>query len=274
MNMNIKWITALLFITNIVFGQDWITTEVTSFATIDFPAKSEVIENNGETIFNATDENAYYVVSIRKLTDQQHLQIGKDQISNLYEGMLRGVVNAANAELISKKNVDVQGILGVEIEYSAPPHPELPSQRFKRIVYINQHIFSIDFWPFAAQQELSNAYKTQFFESFSFRLDQNIKNEVETTEKIDDSANSSAEDFGYLIGQILFFLVFLGLLIGIILLIRFFIRKNKNISQGDDIKQEQIVNKIEKIECSECKAENNADSKYCTRCGFELPKTQ
>jgi len=68
--------------------------------------------------------------------------------------------------------------------------------------------------------------------------------------------------------------VFLGLLIGIILLIRFFIRKNKNISQGDDIKQEQIVNKIEKIECSECKAENNADSKYCTRCGFELPKTQ
>ncbi len=271
MNLNTKLFTALLFIVNFAFGQDWITTKITDFATIDFPVESELNESYGETIFSVTDVNAIYVVSLRKLTDQQSQQISKDQIPDLYEGVLRGAIQAANAELISKKNIDVNGILGVEIEYVAPHHPELPSQRFKRIVYINKHIINIDFWPFAKQQDLSNAYKGQFFDSFSFRLDQNIENKEEITENIDDSANSSGFKFGYLIGQIFFILLFIGFLIGLILLIRFLLRRKKKNALIND-KPKQTIAKIEKIICNECKEENTSESKYCSRCGYELPK--
>lgn len=113
MKLTNKIITVIFLVGNFAFSQEWFKSDITSFATIDFPVESEPFENQGEIIFSATDEHAAYIVSLRKLTEQQSSQLTVDQIPSLYEGLARGAIEAANAELISKKNIEMTGSKGL-----------------------------------------------------------------------------------------------------------------------------------------------------------------
>src|SRR5690606_6861449 len=119
-----------------------------------------------------------------KLTDQQTSQISKDDIPTIYQGVVNGTLEAANAELISINEINIQGFPAVELEYRAQSNPELPSQRFKKVIYLNKSIISIDFLPLNNQMDVSNEMKEKFFNSFSI-----TSNEVEQTSTTENSNN-------------------------------------------------------------------------------------
>ena len=267
MKITIKLFLLFIFSANNIYAQDWIKTDITEFASIKFPVESELIETPRERVYTAEDEFGYYVVSIRKLTDQQSSQIKKEDIPTIYRGVADGAISSANAELVSMNEIYIQKNPAVELEYNAQSNPNLPSQRFKRIIYLNQNIISIDFWPLTNQKEIINEKKAKYFNSFLINSNEIDKNSADLNQDFDKS-NTSYET-GFVVGQVIFYIILTAFLIGIILLIRYLIKKKKKTPIH---KEEQSSVKVTKIICQNCNSENKSDTKYCSSCGYELKK--
>lgn len=269
MNLTIKLCILLLFIVNINYAQEPIKTDITDFASINFPVASELTETQSETVYSADNEFAFYIVRVRKLTDQQSSRITKEEIPNLYQGFANGALEAVNGEIISMNTITILGLPALEMEYYAPANPELPSQRFKRIIYVNQNIISIDFWPLTKENDIVNEKKAKFFNSFIINSTE-VENIVNVTNDNNSKTNIASET-GLFVGQVIFYFTLIAFLIGLFLLIRYLIKKNKN-KNSKSHSVEQPDSQFTKITCKKCDSENNQNSKYCTRCGFALPK--
>ncbi len=269
MKLTSKLFVLIVLLANISYAQEWVKTDITEFASIDFPVKSELIENQLETVFNAKDEFAFYVVTIRKLTDQQSSQITTENIPTLYQGVVNGALDAANAELVSINDIYIDKVPAVELEYNAHSNPALPIQRFKRVIYLNQSIISIDFWPLTNQENITDEKKATYFNSFLIHSNEVAKSS--TSENQNNGIDNKVYETSFLIGQIVFYIFLIGFLIGIVFLIRYLIKKNKK-KKSPIHTEEQAHAKVTKIICQNCKAVNNTDTKYCSNCGYELPK--
>jgi ribosomal protein L40E len=269
MKLTNKLFILFILITNINYAQEWVKTDITEFASIDFPVTSELIETGQETVYNATDEFAFYIVGIRKLTDQQSSPISKDDLPTIYQGVVDGTLRSANAELVSINEISIQEIPAVELEYNAQSNPELPTQRFKRIIYLNQYIISIGFWPLTNQTNIINEKKAKYFNSFSINSNEVAQTSTPVNQN-SDIYNTSYKT-GLLVGQITFFVILIAFLIGIVLLIRYLIKKNRK-KKLPNHTEEQSRAKVTKVICKNCNAENKSDIKYCSTCGYELSK--
>lgn len=267
MKLTNKLFILFILIANINYAQEWVKTDITEFASIDFPVASELIETGQETVYNAKDEVALYLVSIRKLTDQQSSQITKDDLPTIYQGVVDGTLRSANAELVSINEISIQEIPAVEVEYNAQSNPELPTQRFKRIIYLNQYIINIDFWPLTNQTNIINEKKAQYFNSFSI----NSKEVAQTSTTVNQNSDiyNTGYKTGFLVGQIVFYVILIAFLIGIVLLTRYLIKKNRK-KKLPSHTEEQSLTKDTKVLCQNCNTENKSDTKYCSSCGYEV----
>lgn len=270
MNLKNKLLILILFICNLNYAQDWIKTDITDFSSINFPVASELTETPRETVYTSDDEFAFYIVSIRKLTDQQSSRITKEEIPNLYQGFANGAIDAVNGKIISKNEITILGIPALELEYYAPDNPQLPSQRFKRLIYVNQNIISIDFWPLTKEKDVANEKKSKFFNSFLINSNK-AENSVKVTNENNSNKTNIASETGFIVGQAIFYIFLFAILIGLFLLIRYLLKKTKR-KDSTSNSVEQTKTKSEKIVCKKCDSENNPNTKYCTRCGYELPK--
>ena len=195
---------------------------MTSFSSIKFPIVPERIDNFQETIFTATDSEGVYIVSLRKMPGSAN-NLSKEELPEFYKGVSEGAINATNGKLINKKDININGCKGIEINYVSNSNPQLPSARFKQIIFVNEYLISCDFWAFDEQKEQTKETKEKFFNSLSIIIDN------ETEKEISNQKGSYDKEYniGYQIGKIIGLLVFLGVAIGIIFLIRFLIKKNK-----------------------------------------------
>lgn len=270
MKLTNKLLLLFIFITNITYAQEWIQTDITDFATINFPVESELNKSQRETIYFAEDEFAFYMVAIRKLTNQQSSQITQKDLTDLYQGVVQGTLDASNAEIISMNEIKLQNIPALELELYGPANPNLPSQIFKRIIYVNQHIINIDFWPLTNQKDIANEKKIEYFNSFLINLEK-IENATTSIQSDNSDEFNTGYEIGFFIGQIISYVFLIAFLIGVFLLIRYLLKKNKK--ENKTIRpKEQTLSKITKIICNKCDYENSSDTKYCWRCGFELTK--
>lgn len=273
MKLTNKLLVVFIFTVNIIFAQEWVKTEITDFASINFPVESELTETSREMVYTAEDEFAYYIVSVRKLNEQQSSRITQNDIPNLYQGVVQGTMDATNGEVVSMNDIRVQKLPVLELEYNVITNSNLPNQRFKRIFYINQFIISIDYWPLTNQKNITNEIKAKYFDSFKFNSNE-IDN-TSTTDAIvlndtngDEIAYNNGYEIGYFIGKIIFYLLLIAIVIGLIVLIRRLVKKKKNITNSET----KNIIKPSTIICGKCDIENNYNSKYCKRCGFELKK--
>ena len=62
-----KYLIALLLITNFSFSQEWSKTELTDFASIEFPSIPEKTNSNGVTYYSTSDDIGVYMVMIKDL---------------------------------------------------------------------------------------------------------------------------------------------------------------------------------------------------------------
>ncbi len=159
MKLTSKLLITIFLTSNICFAQDWVKTEITDFASIKFPSETELTKTSIENVYTSQDEYAYYIVSVRKLNAQQSSRITKKEIPNLYRGVVLGTMDAANGTVVEMNDITVQETPALELEYNVKSNSNLPTQRFKRILYINQNIITIDFWPLTDQESISNKKK-------------------------------------------------------------------------------------------------------------------
>tara|TARA_R110000868_G_scaffold352263_2_gene613531 strand:- start:51 stop:701 length:651 start_codon:yes stop_codon:yes gene_type:complete len=214
-----KYLIALLLITNFSFSQEWSKTELTDFASIEFPSIPEKTNSNGVTYYSTSDDIGVYMVMIKDLGNPRITQSG---LPEFYQGVISGALKSVNGELLEKNEFQLNGIKGVEILYTANSNPQLPDLRLKRILVADNNIISYEFWTFKENEQLASINKDKFFNSISISTEKGIEPEKKET--------NSAYESGFVFGQIVFYLFIAGLIIGGILLIRNRNRKrNKNV---------------------------------------------
>ncbi|WP_430909127.1 hypothetical protein [Maribacter sp. 2-571] len=88
------------------FCQDWVSTRITPETTIEFPVESELILEQGDTIYFGTDGHADYMVSLREISNGYAEQITPDNIIEFYEGTIGGMLRAGDGKLIAKEEIE------------------------------------------------------------------------------------------------------------------------------------------------------------------------
>ena len=207
-----KYIITLLCITNICFSQEWSKTKLNDFSSIEFPFSPDKTESNAEVYFSSSDDLAAYLVTIHDFRVDPI--ISKHEF---YEGIISGGLEAVNGKLLEKIEFEYKNLKGFEIKYLANSNPQLPDLRYKRLLYINNHLISYEFLTFKENEQLVTINKEKFFNSFSATV--NEVNEPEIKRNI-------AYERGIIIGKVIGFLFVLGIIIGLFMLIRYLIRKN------------------------------------------------
>ncbi len=267
--MNLKIILSILLycVTHVAHSQEWVKTDITDFATIEFPIKSEITENSQELIFMAVDESGYYVVTTREISKQQSAQFIREDISQLYRGIAQGSIAAANATVISMNEIEIQDIKALELEMDATANSNLPSKRFKQILFVEQTIIILDFWPLTSNKALTLKNKERFFSSFILNLDDSEQNS--SSSSIANESENPVYETSFQTGKIIFYIFLFAILFGIVFLIRFLVnRKTKNKLPSNQ--NQTKVDVLQPVICKHCGAENKIGTKYCSKCGYEL----
>jgi|TARA_B110000902_G_C14038928_1_gene487045 hypothetical protein len=214
-----KYLIALLLITNLTYSQEWSETKLNNFSSIEFPNKPEKSLQNADVYYTASDDYGVYLVMIRNLGNRK---ISESEFPQFYEGFMKGALKSVKGELIKQNEFTTNGIIGNEMVYLANSNPQLPNLRHKRIFIANNNLISCEFWTNEDIEELALSNKEKFFNSISV----SIKKGIETGKK---EMNSEYES-GFIVGKIISYLLVIGLIVGGILLIRKLTRKkNKNV---------------------------------------------
>ncbi|MCW3117384.1 MAG: hypothetical protein JWM28_1466 [Chitinophagaceae bacterium] len=209
----------LLFSILQLFGQTGYKQKIRELISITFPQKPEILDTLGQSSYQFMDSSAVYSVIAQKI-DQEKMAVETDQISEIYDNLIKGMLNASQGKLISKKQFEIDGLKGSDIESVSKANPNLPDLRFRRILLVNNTIFTINFWTLSENRQTTETARTKFFNSLTIIADKTTLSQG--TEK------SGLFTFGYITGIFFSWVFIAGVIAGIILLIRRLTRKKKN----------------------------------------------
>ena len=148
------------------------------------------------------------------------------ELSEYYEGVIEGVLKAANGQLISKKEFELSGLSGVDFTYTASDNPNLPDLRFQRVIFINDELIVINFLTSSENKAAAENEVGKFFNSFVIN-----SSGVELTQ---GAENPIAFKIGTLFGRFAGFSLTLGVLVGGVAIIIFLVRKSTAKSKPDN----------------------------------------
>ncbi len=137
-----KYLIALLLITNLSFGQEWSKTELNDVSSIEFPVAPEKTVQNGDIYYSTSDDFGVYLVLIRNMGNQK---IYESDLPQFYQGFMDGALKSVNGELIKQNEFNTNGIIGNEMVYIANSNPQLPNLRHKRVIVKNNNVISYEF---------------------------------------------------------------------------------------------------------------------------------
>ena len=216
-----KYVIALLLVANLCFAQEWSKTELNDFSSLEFPVAPDKTIENGDIFYSASDDHAIYLVMVRNIENQK---IPESQLQEYYRGFMTGALQSANGTLIKQNEFTTNGINGYEMVYFADSNPQIPNTRHNRVFVKNNTLISQEFWTFEESVQLATKNKEKFFNSISV----STNNEVTDASVTDANKTTSATKIGFIVGQLIFFLFVLGLIVGVILIIRKLVKKKTN----------------------------------------------
>lgn len=161
-------LTACLLVITTLTGQDWSTTQLKDFASIDFPKQPDknTIQNN--TIYLYSDSSGIYMVQVKDLTAQQTLLTNSSQF---YQKFIEGAIATSKGKLVAQKEIEIGGLKGMEIKVTVENEEKLPDTRYTKMVLVNNYLISANFWTNSAIQNDAVTNKDYFFVSLSVKDD-------------------------------------------------------------------------------------------------------
>lgn len=145
-------------------------------------------------------DSAIYFAYVADMNFDHLLNEEPGKVHEVYDGLIAGTLKSANGKLLSKKDIKIDGLDGVEIEFVFSANPGYPDRIFKRMVFLNGMIFHYDFWTLSSLKELTLNSREKFFNSFKVVADKNsIRQDTGT-----DTAYQASYKIGYyIIGPLL-----------------------------------------------------------------------
>lgn len=229
-NSTFKLIIAAFIFTNFCKAQEWKKTDITEGISIQLPGESRLTNTPEEQITSAQDEHAIYIVSVRPLKPEQASRINESDLPSLFKGVAQGTIDASKGTVVSLNDIVVQNIRALEMEYNVPANNNLPTHRFKRILYIKGSIINIDFWPLTDQLNVITEKKDIYFNSITLNNIESNEDQISLNESEEDNEATTSTKSGSLLGKVNFMLLLIAAIISVILLIKRITSKKKSSS--------------------------------------------
>jgi len=267
---SMRKITLLFILFNqFCIAQDWVKTIIPGVGTINFPEDAEIYDQDGTLVYKVENDDAYYFVTIVQIDERYATEI-ENNLDEYYAGNLEGVENATGGKVTFKETLIIDGKKAMDARISGVVNPELPSLLFKRFVYKQPFNVSAEFMPKKTDELAFTELKDTFFNSLALEVrPEEASLSVEDLQS-EQQAFKKGYAIGYVIGRIAFF-VFFFVILGLIVffVVRAFRPKTK--PQVKPKSSKKII--PTRIICTNCGKDNNPEAKYCSQCGFALPKT-
>lgn len=218
-----KTLTTILLLFGVfqLFGQTGYKQNIADLISITFPQKPALNDTLGHTVFQYADSTVIYMALYRKI-DPNDLLFKKDELPKFYDGMIEGIMGAAKGKLISKKSFEINGLKGVDIEFTSTD-PDLPDLRFMRLLLINNTIITTHILTQSENKQAAEVAKSKFINSIAI-----IADKIYVSQGMDDpSAYMIGTWIGYLIGIGIVITIVAGIIFGIVFLIKRITRKKR-----------------------------------------------
>lgn len=208
-----KNILLLLILSKTSFSQTWTTIQLTNFATINVPVNLKKTDTLGTTVYSAGDSSIVYFIQVTDMSKQKGFDSKNPEISKMYKGVVNGTIKSTQGTLVDKREVIIDSLNGIEMKYVSTSNPTLPKNRFKKIVYVGNFLFTYDLWVSQEMEASSKNLMEKYFSSFT--INSSLLPSY-TDEDVDADENSP----WFKLGEIIGYLASFGILIGVIVIIR------------------------------------------------------
>lgn len=210
----------LLFISHLVSAQTGYKQNLTDFSSITFPQQPIRIDTLGQKAYRYVDSLAIYLAIVKESTEDD-VVFDTAELPKYYEGVVKGILEATNGKLISKKAFQIDSLNGVDLVYISTVNPDLPDLRFQRIIFINGAVITINLLTSSEHKAVAENMSSKFFNSFAIN--------PSATALTQGTENAFALKIGSLVGKVsvwvLIFVVVIGVPVGIVFLVRRFSAK-------------------------------------------------
>nr|WP_276904095.1 hypothetical protein [Pedobacter kyonggii] len=170
---------------------------ITNFATINFPSQPIISDTLDVKMYQYSDSVADYLVMIKDMRKLKGFQLKSENLSDFYRGLEESTLKGDKATLISKKPFIIDNLKGFEMAYVGS-QPNLPNLKFKRAIFIDGIIISIDFMTSVENKLRTQANREIFFSSFSITGQKhNLKQGTV------DHKEDSSQSFSYILGKLI-----------------------------------------------------------------------
>jgi hypothetical protein len=203
-------IAILIFTSSFTYGQHPYKVDLNHIATITFPDTAKLEPNNDGVIYGVKLNNNIYTAGANVVYKGVVNSFKKHFEDSLYAQLIDGVLSGTKGKLQYKKNIQIQGISGIDFFYTAAING-VEYNVYNQSFYLNNILILYTCWvpaPITADDKNLKA----FFNSFKLT----IANE--------DVRQNNATEIGYIIGYTIGILaviaVFVSMGFGIVYIIK------------------------------------------------------
>jgi hypothetical protein len=160
---------ALFALSSFGWGKAWFPTEIDAFVRVSFPMEPERVAIEGQQLLRSLTPRAGFMAVSRPIPAGLRSDTPQE-ITGMFNGMVKGILKAAEGEMLTTRDLTLGAALGRQISYRAADKPGgLPTVRHKRLVVYKHRLYVFDCWLFQAENARTEADREQFFASISVR---------------------------------------------------------------------------------------------------------
>ncbi|WP_460553985.1 hypothetical protein [Ferruginibacter profundus] len=178
--------------------------------TIDFPVKPQFKDTLGKDVYYSIGDSACYTAIVADDEETGDMLHSEKDLYEYYEGIIEGILKAEKSKLVTKSNIQWNGVKGMEIECSLPVKTNIYDLKFKRFFFFNRKLIVLDYSTFAQYRNVTEQDKANFFSSL--QLVQKNTAVSQYSANVKSGTHSTAYALGKITG-VLVMLLILGFII-------------------------------------------------------------
>lgn len=202
------------------YSQNWKEYIIDDNLTLTFPENYTITDTvNQKVIMAQLDYGLVMVTAMENKGEYEIAVTDENDLRDEYKGLRKGMLRSAKGKLIAEGPLKKDGLLFWNFSYSARMG-EAKQSRYCRILLLNKHIYTINFWEANNKSGEMAPLREKFFSSVMVPKGVGLQNQLNV---IDDK--TASDRVGKLIGNLAVKLLFGTILI---LLVVWIWRKVKN----------------------------------------------
>jgi hypothetical protein len=160
------------------FGQVWTNYQVDSMLTLMIPDSYKVRDTLGQRVVTAVIDNGLILVSMLPNAGETSMNVeSEEDLLKMYKGFTKGYIKSQQGQLIKEEIIDKSGLKMVRFSFRTEMGGE-KQIRHCESVFVNEKMYSINFWEAETQTNEMAALREKLFLSLRFSSKPGLKNQM------------------------------------------------------------------------------------------------